>query len=119
MNREGNSALIKGCEEELTTWNKASFKQVNQKLKEARRQLLRMQNLDIIQPNTSGIREAQKNVQLWLQREEVMWKQRSRIQWLKESDQDTKYFHSRASYRQRRNLINHLKDDSGVWQEGN
>lgn len=72
MDMEGVSALIKGCGEELTVWNKASVGQVNEKLQGARRLLLRMQNLDAIQPNNAGIREAQKNMQLWLEWEEVM-----------------------------------------------
>lgn len=79
MDMEGVSALIKGCGEEMTVWNKVSFGHVNQKLQEARRHLLGMQNLDSIQPKTVGLRESQKNVQVWLEWEEVLWQQGLRI----------------------------------------
>lgn len=108
--------LIKGCGEELTSWNIVSFGQVRRKLNEARNELEKMQfinscNLDLGAPSL-----AKNEVQLWLKREEVMWHQRSRVQWLKEGDQNTRYFHSKASFRKRRN-VRSLKDDGGTWHD--
>ena len=42
-----------------------------------------------------------------------MWQQRSRALWLKDGDQNTKYFHSRATHRKRRNSLVGLRDDTG------
>ena len=42
-----------------------------------------------------------------------MWQQRSRALWLKDGDQNTKYFHSRATNRKRRNSLVVLRDDTG------
>ena len=47
-----------------------------------------------------------------------MWNQRSRILWLKNGDVNTKFFHSRASHRYRKNVIMGLNDSHGVWKEG-
>jgi hypothetical protein len=40
----------------------------------------------------------------------IYWKQRGTINWVKLEDEGTKFFHANATIRQRRNLINSLKD---------
>lgn len=47
-----------------------------------------------------------------------MWEQRSKITWLKEGDRNTRYFHNKASVRKKKNHISCLKDNIGLWQEG-
>ena len=47
-------------------------------------------------------------------KEEKMWKQRSRALWLNEGDQNTKFFHNRASHRYKRNRIEELKNEAGI-----
>ncbi len=48
-----------------------------------------------------------------LSKEEKMWQQRSRALWLKNGDQNTKYFHSRATHHKRRNALVELQDSTG------
>lgn len=50
----------------------------------------------------------------FLIKEQKMWKQRSKALWLQAGDQNTKFFHNRASHRYRRNQIEELKNDAGV-----
>jgi hypothetical protein len=45
----------------------------------------------------------------------MMWRQRSRIAWLKEGDMNTKFFHRKANWRQNKNKIDWIKDESGSW----
>lgn len=51
-------------------------------------------------------------------KEEKMWQQRSHIQWLKNGDHNTKFFHGTATQRKCRNFAKGLRDENGVWQEG-
>ncbi|XP_075674719.1 uncharacterized protein LOC142643876 [Castanea sativa] len=53
-----------------------------------------------------------------LAQEEKLWQQRAKEAWLKEGDQSSTYFHSRASHKFRRNLIKGLRRTDGSWCEG-
>ena len=46
-----------------------------------------------------------------------MWQQRSKVQWMGLGDRNTKYFHSKASGRKKKNTITRLLDDMRVWRE--
>lgn len=53
-----------------------------------------------------------------LVQEEKLWQQRAKTAWLKDGDQNSKFFHSRASHRFKRNDILKLQRDDGSWCEG-
>lgn len=52
-----------------------------------------------------------------LAKEQVMWKQRYRMQWLQASDQNTTFFHNKASSRRHRNRIERIQNEEGVCLE--
>ena len=47
--------------------------------------------------------------------EEHMWSQRAKSDWLQYRDQNTKYFHCRASKRNKRNYISGIENAVGAW----
>lgn len=54
----------------------------------------------------------------FLKTQETMWRQRSRALWLKDGNKNTKFFHGKASQRNKVNQIKKIKDGSGVWWRG-
>ena len=46
-----------------------------------------------------------------------MWYQRSCLNWFQSGDQNTWFFHARASSRYKKNIITSLLGSHGVWQE--
>ena len=61
----------------------------------------------------SRIQRLKKEISKPLVREEQMWKQQSLALWQQEGDNNTKYFHNRASHQFRRNRIDILEDLGG------
>ncbi|XP_019170961.1 PREDICTED: uncharacterized protein LOC109166463 [Ipomoea nil] len=63
-------------------------------------------------------RQLDEQLSVVLAQEEAFWKQRAKQHWLQGADRNTKFFHKYATYRKRKNVIQRLKDDGGVWREG-
>jgi hypothetical protein len=63
----------------------------------------------------SRVRMLQSDLGRLLAKEEQMWHQRSRSLWLQNGGQNTKFFHSRASRRKRRNWGTRIQDGQGNW----
>ncbi|KAL5541996.1 hypothetical protein UlMin_009706 [Ulmus minor] len=63
------------------------------------------------------LKECEKNLNSLLDKEERYWRQRSRVSWLKDGDHNTKFFHRKATARQKKNEIPGLCDSNGCWQD--
>ncbi|MBA0729024.1 hypothetical protein Golax_022433, partial [Gossypium laxum] len=50
-----------------------------------------------------------------IKKEERYWEQKAKLNWLKLGDRNTYFFHSQATQRRKKNLINKLQNDSG-WE---
>uniref|UniRef100_A0A2N9GDB5 Reverse transcriptase domain-containing protein n=1 Tax=Fagus sylvatica TaxID=28930 RepID=A0A2N9GDB5_FAGSY len=61
------------------------------------------------------VSQLKKELHNLLAKEERLWRQRSRVEWLKAGDKNTRYFHCRATQRQRRNYISRLRNSAGQW----
>lgn len=63
-------------------------------------------------------KKAREELSDLLIQEEVYWRQRAKTFWLKEGDLNTRFFHQMCSSRKRRNKLEKLKDENGIWVEG-
>ena len=61
--------------------------------------------------------EVSKKLDDLLLKQEIYWAQRLRLAWLKHEDKNTKFFHSKASQKRRRNHIKGIKNLQEHWVE--
>ena len=94
----------------LQDWSRSKFGSVREELQKSRSQLEELMHMNADRQEIRRITDLMNEL---LYREEMMWLQRSRITWLKEGDRNTKYFHSKAVWRARKNKIRKLMDDFG------
>ena len=67
--------------------------------------------------DNTRLREIKSEINVLLDRKAWMWSQRSRVRWVSQGDSNTKYFHSQATQRHRKNKILGIKDEIGTWQD--
>ena len=65
--------------------------------------------------NNSQVQLLKAEVNVLIHRESRLWSQRSRVLWLSKGDSNTKFFHSKATKRFRKNSILGIRDPSGRW----
>lgn len=63
--------------------------------------------------NNSLIKILKAEINVLLDRESKMWDQRSRVLWLSKGDNNTKYFHTKATKRFRKNTIMGIRAQDG------
>lgn len=54
----------------------------------------------------------------WLEKVEIIWRQRSKALWLNKGDQNTRYFHYKASQCIKKNSITRIKNEASHWRMG-
>ncbi|OMO64639.1 reverse transcriptase [Corchorus capsularis] len=110
---KGISNNLMACKRALSTWNRSVFGNVRHKLEWKRKELGEMLEAGT---NTERIEECKNDLNVLLHQEEVMWRQRSKALWFSQGDRNTRYFHSIASDRRKRNLILGIEDGAGEWK---
>lgn len=117
-NRSTPNGLVEGlkqCASALTAQSKSTFRRIPKRIKEKKEVLGRLIENDVDGQNGAEINKLRKEINELLDEEEVWWHQRSRVQQLGEGDRNTKYFHHRALERRKKNTINGLWNEEGLW----
>jgi hypothetical protein len=99
----------------LKKWNKETFGLCQTRIKELSTKLEQVQAGSVSEKNSLMEASIQKELNSWLLNNESLWKQKSRQVWLKEGDKNYKFFHLSTIIRRRRNAIDAIKGDDGVW----
>ncbi|XP_075658987.1 uncharacterized protein LOC142628835 [Castanea sativa] len=116
---EGIAASLQSCAADLARWNKSVFGYVPKQIQNKRKVLnaWTLQDRDGIMGKE--INSLRREINDLLDCEEIFWHQRSRVLWYGHGDRNTKYFHSKASQRKKKNSISGLWDESGNWCDSN
>ncbi|XP_023901026.1 uncharacterized protein LOC112012883 [Quercus suber] len=103
------------CGKYLEWWNKNVFGNVKRELEKKKKALLKAEREALHNGLNFQVRELQLEINILLDREARMWNQGACILWLSNGDNNTIYFHSKATHRFRKNSIIGLFDASNRW----
>ena len=106
---------IHECRRGLRKWSKQSFGSIKQQIREREDQLKAAEAKSMMGSDHAQVITLKNKLHTLLAKDERMWRQRSRVEWLREGDQNTRYFHSKATQRRRRNHVYRLIDNSRIW----
>jgi hypothetical protein len=104
--------------EALKVWNRDVFGNIFVRKKYLLRQLCRIeremacrwsQELEFDQ------RLVWKEYEECIANEELLWFQKSRTKWLEQGDRNTRYFHGVTAIRRRKNKVETIQNEEGVW----
>ena len=65
------------------------------------------------------VRKLKLKIDTLMDKENRMWLQRSKTHWAAQGDRNSRYFHSRATKRYRKNYIHRLRRPDGQWSSSN
>nr|XP_023874851.1 uncharacterized protein LOC111987372 [Quercus suber] len=108
------SSKILHCGEKLTVWSQ-SFGSIKRQLVEASKRLVLAEEAAARGASYDQVRILKLKINDLLDKESLMWIQRARSLYLQTRDSNTRYFHSRASQRYKRNQIHGLRNDQHTW----
>ena len=104
---------IDKCGKDLSWWNYNVFGNIRRELKKKRELLIEEEVVAVRTCSNFQIKALKDEINVLMDREARMWNQRSCILWLKNGDGNTKFFHTHASHRFRKNVILGINDSHG------
>ncbi|XP_074306671.1 uncharacterized protein LOC141641928 [Silene latifolia] len=115
----GLGEALKNCARELQAWKKNGIRKIGYLVERKSKQLSRLNDGDRSEEEVRKRKKLVAEIATLRRQEEQYWRQRSRALWLEEGDRNTKFFHTRAGERKRKNHISMLIDDAGMQRMGN
>ena len=109
---------VEECQTQLKLWDKNVFGNVRKALARNRKLLVIAEGDSMAGKNHARVKLLSEEISRLMDCEERMWSQRSKTEWLRYGDQNTKYFHCRATERNKKNFISGLENAHGEWIEG-
>ena len=105
---------VSNCQTQLLSWNKNVFGNIKGTLIRKRKMLAKAELKAISGQGISQVKVLREEINNLLDLEESMWFQRAKTDWLRYGNQNSKYFHCRATERNKKNFISGLEDDHGI-----
>ena len=109
----GVTQKIDRCGKALTQWSRRCFGSVRKDLQKKKQLLARAEFDALISRVNYRVRELRMEVNDLLDKETRLWLQCSRALWAVHGDKNSKFFHSRATQRHRKNKIEGIKNSKG------
>ena len=106
---------MKKCGMELKRWSRNHFGNVRKELAKKRRLLVEAKKEAMQSGQNHRVRELKKEKNEVTNKKRRMWFQRSKVLWATNGDKNSKFFHSWATQRKRKNSIKKIRDESGNW----
>jgi hypothetical protein len=100
--------------ENTASWGKRTHGNTPKEIKGIQNSIQNLRTLTPSKDNLSQIHQLEVKLDGLLHKEEIWWAQRAKSNWLKHGDQNSKYFHFKASQRHRKKTINFIKDVHGA-----
>ena len=100
---------------ELKRWNRDHFGNVRKELAKKRRLLLDVEKEAMRSGLNHRVMELKREITEFKDMENRMWFQRAKVWWAKDGDKNSKFFHSRATQRKRKNSIQKIWAVSSDW----
>jgi hypothetical protein len=107
------SAKLVACVENMRNWRKEKNKNTQGSISKLQTRLLSLQTRGGVS-DVAEIKKLQIELHGLLDKEELWWRQRAKEEWLKHGDRNTKYFHTCANSKRRRNQIMKIMDEGGL-----
>jgi ribonuclease HI len=102
------------CMKEIKKWKASNVGPILGNANKLREDLLALQGREDA-VDSEFVKKLKTEIQTQLEKEDIWWRQRAKSEWLKHGDRNTKYFHACANSRRKKNRIEKIRDEQGIW----